>query len=126
MRRSLKVLLILLLAMQSFAYAGPVCGNHVSTMESMDCCKKGHDRMGPSPAAGDSHAEDCCSTCDMGKASSVKAQKQEPLVTDATVSVVSFDVPVLALNVRQLECEHQQFHSYSPPEIFLLNETFRI
>jgi hypothetical protein len=125
MRRSFKFLLILLLALQSFAYGGPVCGNHSSTMESMDCCKKGHDQMGTA-AAGDSHAEDCCSTCDMGKASSVKAQKQQPLVVDALVSVISFDVPATASNVRQLECEHQQFHSYSPPEIFLLNESFRI
>jgi hypothetical protein len=125
MRRSFKVLLIVLLALQSFAYAGPVCGNHVSTMESMDCCKTGHDQMGTA-AAGDSHAEDCCSTCDMGKASSVKAQKQEPAVANTLVSLISFDIPASESDLRQQDWEHQQFHSYSPPEIFLLNDTFRI
>ena len=125
MRRSFKVLLILVLALQSFAYAGPVCGNHVSTMESMDCCKKGHDRM-ETASAGDSHAEDCCSTCDMGKASSVKAQKQEQLLVEVAVSTISFDVPMVSTNVRQQNWEPRQFHSYSPPEIFVLNETFRI
>src|SRR5262245_42497560 len=124
MRRSLKVLLVLLLAMQSFAYAGPVCGNHTTTMEAMDCCKKGH--VEKTSTAGDTHAEECCGTCDMGKASGLKAQKQDTVLINSLVSILSFEVALSVSHSQPQEWGPQQFQSYSPPLIYLLNDTFLI
>jgi len=122
MSNFVRLFLVLLLALQSVAYAGPVCGNHITTKESMDCCEKGHDQT-EGAAAADSHSEECCSTCDLGKTNGIKLQKADPMITSA----ISSDFPLLiAAPISHPDWDPQRFHSYSPPELFLLNESFRI
>ena len=118
----MKTVLIVLLILQAVAMAGPVCGNHLTTTESMDCCEKGHNHDGSGMR--DDHATACCSTCDTGKTQILKKQDPiQPVVHALTFEVISAEVsdslPTEIIGVR---------HSISPspPDIFLLDRSFRI
>jgi hypothetical protein len=122
-----KVLLIILLLMQGFVYAGPVCGNHLTAMESMDCCKKGHVDLS-AKGISDSAATSCCGTCGVGKAQLLKGQELN-LSTFHTIASVDFEPPaeteILSAFVFY-DWHRQRAYLSDPPKLFLLKESFRI
>lgn len=123
----MKTTLIVLLILQSFAYAGPVCGNHGTTAESMACCEKGHND-GSEDSIADSHSSSCCATCDMGKATAIKKQDQQLLSPAWVLSAILPDNQELLTAAESVDSswKNQKFTSYSPPQVFLLNATFLI
>ena len=114
-------ILIFLLVLQAVALAGPVCGNHLTVAESMDCCEKGHNE--DSSGMRDDHATACCSTCDTGKTQIVK--KQEPVQPIPAPISELFTLQTLAHLPFEFET-FQQSVSPSPPDIFLFDRSFRI
>ena len=122
-----KLAIFFLLVLQAFAYAGPVCGDHLTAAESMACCKKAHpDTSGLSIS--DSDANACCGSCDMGKTQAIKRQDHLSLQNIAFLAPAVFAtassiiVPELAIS----EWSQQKFTSHDPPEILLLTQSFRI
>lgn len=118
----MKAWLIILLILQVSALSGPVCGNHLTTAESMDCCKKGHHQDGT--GLQDPHSAKCCATCDMGKAQGTRPHDSHHLVVQGDAVPVQFieveDAPFINF------ADAQQFSSPSPPDIFLLDRSIRI
>ncbi|MCI0415027.1 hypothetical protein L0222_19825 [bacterium] len=116
----MKTALILLLLLQAFALAGPVCGNHLTTAESMDCCEKGHSH--DTAGMRDDHATACCSSCNTGKTQILKQQGPvHPVIVPAT-EIVSVEIS------NDLPWWIDSFDpSISPsPPIFLLDRSLRI
>ena len=116
----MKKIIVFLLVLQAVALAGPVCGNHLTVAESMDCCEKGHNEAGSGMR--DDHATACCSTCDTGKTQILK--KQEPVQPIPGPTVELFTVQTLAHLSHVVG--FQQSVSPSPPDIFLFDRSLRI
>ena len=118
----MKTALILLLVLQFVVLAGPVCGNHMTTAESMDCCEKGHQSEGK--GIGDAHASDCCATCDIGKSQGTMRQDHnQPVPQLVVLHFVAANVATLPqMAVYGFDCPA----SPSPPDIFLLDRSLRI
>lgn len=117
----MKIVLIFFLVLQAVALAGPVCGTHLTTAESMDCCQKGHNHE--SAGMRDDHATACCSTCGTGKVQILKQQESIHTPLDATVELVSVEILVHpSERVEFFECSV----SPSPPDIFLFDRSLRI
>lgn len=123
----MKATLIVLLLLQSFAYAGPVCGDHATTAESMACCEKGHNDDSED-SIGDSHSSSCCATCDMGKATAIKKQDHQVLSPAwLLTAILPYEQDLLtAVEIVETSWKNQKFTFYSPPELFVLNATFLI
>ena len=124
-----RLAIVILLILQSYVYAGPVCGNHATTVESMACCENGHP-TDTAPAMGDSHSESCCATCDMGKGSAIPRRQKDsfsPAMDPHAVlpPVLAHIVPELSLSF-DFVWKQEKFGSYTPPELFLLNQSFLI
>jgi hypothetical protein len=117
----MKIALIVLLVLQAIALAGPVCGTHLTTAESMDCCQKGHNH--DSAGMRDDHATACCSTCGTGKVQLLKQQESIQPALDATVELVS--VEILVHPADKVEFSEGSV-SPSPPDIFLFDRSLRI
>jgi len=122
----MRIAVILMLLLQSFAFSGPVCGNHATTAESMDCCVKGHNAGGDT-AFRDPHSRTCCASCDMGKASAIKRQDNGPthILPAQVLSILS--IPVM-LNAAMPLASFDSKHEYppGPPDIFLIDRPLRI
>lgn len=124
-----RITIILILVMQSFLYAGPVCGNHITTAESMACCEKGHGDSGDGPFIVDDHANSCCATCDMGKAQAIDRQKGKQLLLNSQDALPAFSssIPITGISESlETDWSYQKFSSFSSPELFLLKQSFRI
>jgi hypothetical protein len=117
----MKIALVVLLILQAVALAGPVCGNHLTPAESMDCCEKGHDQNGGGMR--DDHATNCCSTCDTGKTQILKRQDPiQPIVQSVAIEII----PVAGTEILTDVVTFQQPVTPSPPDIFLLDRSIRI
>jgi hypothetical protein len=125
----MKLAVILLMLLQSYAFAGPVCGNHATTAESMACCEKGHNDD-PGPTIGDSHSGKCCASCDMGKGSAIK--RQENYSAKISVAHLAYEGPLPQIENVELRYISPAFadskHEYPPgsSEIFLLDRSLLI
>ena len=124
-----KLAIILFVLLQSYVYAGPVCGTHATTAESMACCIDGHQSA---DVAGlkNADAASCCGSCDTTKGSIVR-QRQDTnvvpvLAADAflqsTLDGAATELPVSFDFVSN----HQRFRSVSPPSLFILNQSLLI
>ena len=123
---NMRIAVILLLLFQSFAFSGPVCGNHATTAESMDCCVKGHND-GDGPAFRDPHSGTCCASCDMGKASAIKRQDNgsRHILAAQVLSILSIpEMQNAAMPVAFFDAKHE----YPPGsrQIFLIDRPLRI
>jgi len=123
---NMRVVVVFMLLLQSFAFSGPVCGNHATTAESMDCCVKGHNDS-RAPAFRDPHSGKCCASCDMGKASAIKRQDNDPTQISVARALSILSIPVmhnLAMPVAFLDAKHE--YPPGPPEISLIDRPLRI
>lgn len=117
----MKIALIALLILQAVALAGPVCGNHLTPAESMDCCEKGHSQNGGGMR--DDHSTNCCSTCDTGKTQILTRQDPvQPVVHSVAIEITS----VAGSDILTEIVTVQQPVTPSPPDIFLLDRSLRI
>ena len=120
----MKLLLVIALLAQLFAFAGPVCGNHVSTKDSMACCEKGHnDRK---DGIHDPHSAACCNSCDMGKTAGIK--KQEVVSVQLAEKASALEVPAVhTMGVWSIFFRDAK-HEYPPgrSDIPLLKQPLRI
>src|SRR5262245_8784795 len=119
-------ILLFVLVLQLFAYVGPICGDHLTAAESMDCCKKGH--IDATTAVTENSAASCCGSCDFSKAQVIRRQELN-LSALHFVAPVSFD-PVITTEPTS-DFTFFNFHKRKdslsdPPEVFLLVESFRI
>ena len=126
-----KPAIVILLILQSYVYAGPVCGHHSTMAESMDCCENGHNLVATdNPDLNNAHSESCCASCDMGKGLAIHQRQRISLSAhldaQAVLPVESTIVAPPFLSVSGLVWRQQKFGFYSPPEIFLLNQSFLI
>jgi hypothetical protein len=119
----MKILMVVTLLLQSLAFSGVVCGNHVTTAESMACCEKGHN----DGASGihDPHSATCCASCDMGKTSAIK--RQDHVFIEVTQTISSTIIPLM-LDTKETQFSFELKHEYPPggSEILLLKQTLRI
>jgi hypothetical protein len=119
----MKVLVIVALLLQIFIFSGSLCGNHVTTSESMACCEKGHN----DGAAGihDPHSATCCASCDMGKTSAIKPQ--DHVYIEVTQAISSTIIPFM-LDTEESKFPYDLKHQYPPggSETLLLKQTLRI
>jgi hypothetical protein len=118
----MRIALVFALILQAIALAGPVCGNHLTTAESMDCCEKGHNHDGSGMR--DDHSTSCCSSCETGKTQILKRQEPiQPVVQASIFEIPSVEVPD-DLSDQTVLLQHSV--SPSPPDIFLLDRSLRI
>jgi hypothetical protein len=117
----MKKVLVFLLVLQAVALAGPVCGNHLTVSESMDCCEKGHNHDGSGMR--DDHATSCCSSCDTGKTQLLK--KQEPIQPVLTPAIELITIQTFGHLPYEIDA-FQHSISPSPPDIFLFDRSLRI
>lgn len=122
-----KLAIFVLLALQSFAYAGTVCGAHLTAAESMACCIKAHVNAN-TPAMSDSDADSCCSSCGTSKTQAIKRQD---ILTPHDEGVVLFTSAhgISSVTVSEpslLKWNFQKFTSSDPPEILLTTQSLRI
>ena len=120
------VVLLLVLVLQSFAYAGPICGNHLTAAESMACCESGHQKTAHHGIT-DSGSATCCGNCDLGTAQVIKRQEQNH--SSVQSAVMHVQIPAIAEldSERAYENPHRKKPaSTNRPEAFLLNQSFLI
>ena len=121
-------ILVILLFLQSFAYAGSVCGEHLTAAESADCCQKGHISPSGKTTLTDSTATSCCGSCDSSKSQLLKRQDLQ-ISAVHIVTNISDDVVVMPKVVSPFVFAdfHRRRASHSdPPKLFLLKESFLI
>jgi len=119
---------VVLLILQSFAYAGSVCGEHLTAAESADCCQRGHLSPSGKTTLTDSTATSCCGSCDSSKTQFLKAQDLQ-MSAVYFVTNISDDLVVMPEIVSSFIFVnfHRRRTSHSdPPKLFLLKESFRI
>ena len=120
-------ILLILVLLQPFVYAGPVCGNHLTAAESMACCESGHSNAAKTGIT-DNSSNSCCGSCDFSKAQLLKRHELNLAALHLATPLPS--IPIVE-SERLADLAFYDFHRQKaylsdPPEAFLLNETFRI